>query len=579
MANILAHNNIHMFVLSLLLTWTPFNVTSLMMLNPTYRSQVGCIPSSVCPHRWPTHLFASFFHVGESVTILPRSSKRDPGVEMGDALIGRIHEVRGGGWYSVALIDTNLIDVVEVIKCRSTQLRSSKDVDGNVNTMEGETSRLPTILNYDVLIQADGCTQIDAGFTQQLQHFSEYQTWVVFTDLHCATSTLETCLEVLQKVHKEAVDRDAGILFLGDWWHVRGSLRVDLVNSVLSQLSTWTQPMIMIPGNHDQTSWHTNEHHALRIFQNAYRIKNTTVSGVLVLSYPTIFMNALFIPYVRSPSILESILSTVSKDVPNVFCHCDITGSSMNDNIVSKGGISPLAFAGRNTYTGHFHKPHTISDRIVYLGSPYEVSLAEAEQDKAIVVLDRSHWSIKERISMNKIGKKHYKPTSIADIERVLGILKAGDRVVYTQPRNQIQSERDTVESYAQKIRRLGAVVEVRPAAATRDNELMDSRRRRRTEHVPPSSLWRFFLDQQVDRGLIDRDRVDGLFAEGLAILEEVEKNSTVAVVGTTSAAKLQLETVYIRGFGPFVESQTYKLNNKGLVLLRGVNEDDGADR
>jgi Calcineurin-like phosphoesterase len=626
-------------LLLLLLALTSFLgvVTSFMFLIPSVRPLVGNPSWSVrVPRRprWPSssscsqhrRSLASFFHVGENVTVLPKSTgKGQDATEAVSILNGKISEVRGGGWYSVALVDDSssavsgrllVVADEEVIKCRSTQLRSREDassstssgnhIDNWNSTIDAEPVPPPTIINYDeMLVQAEeevGSQKnvvVDDDLLQQLQLFQTYEKWVVFTDLHCAISTLETCLAVLDKVHREATDRHAGILFLGDWWHVRGSLRVDLLNAVLSQLSTWTQPMIMIPGNHDQTSWHTNDQHALRIFQNAYRIvrndktnstSTVSTSGVLVLSYPTIFMNALFIPHVRDPSVLESILAApTSPNIPTVFCHADVTGSSMNDNVVSQGGVSPLAFTGRtHVYTGHFHKPHVVQERIVYLGSPYETSLAEAEQDKAIVVLNRcENWRIDERLSMNALGKKHYKPTSVADFDRLIDILKAGDRVVYTQPRNQIQEERDAVESHAQQIRRLGAVVEVRPAITFPVSELMADRGRRRTELVAPSSLWRSFLDQQVDRGLIEKGQAEGLRTEGLTILDDVEKRSgatvaavaTPAAAGTTVATILQLDSVSIRGFGPFVEPQSYRLHDRGLVLLRGGNEDDGADR
>jgi hypothetical protein len=47
------------------------------------------------------------------------------------------------------------------------------------------------------------------------------------------------------------------------------------------------------------------------------------------------------------------------------------------------------------TYTGHYHKPHTVpGTRITYVGSPYQVSRAEAGQRKALVVLDaEAGWS------------------------------------------------------------------------------------------------------------------------------------------------------------------------------------------
>ena len=60
--------------------------------------------------------------------------------------------------------------------------------------------------------------------------------WVVFSDLHVKSTSIDTCEEVLAAVHREAALRDAGVIFLGDFWHVRGALSVDLLNRVLRAL-------------------------------------------------------------------------------------------------------------------------------------------------------------------------------------------------------------------------------------------------------------------------------------------------------------------------------------------------------
>ena len=80
------------------------------------------------------------------------------------------------------------------------------------------------------------------------------KSWVIFSDLHVKSGSIEVCEEVLDRVHQAALARNAGIVFLGDFWHVRGSLSVDLLNRVLKALRKWTQPVIMIPGNHDQVT-------------------------------------------------------------------------------------------------------------------------------------------------------------------------------------------------------------------------------------------------------------------------------------------------------------------------------------
>lgn len=84
---------------------------------------------------------------------------------------------------------------------------------------------------------------------------SECKRWVIFSDLHVKGSSICVCEEVLDRVHEAAQQRDAGIIFLGDFWHVRGALSVELLNRVLRCLRKWEQPVIMIPGNHDQVSF------------------------------------------------------------------------------------------------------------------------------------------------------------------------------------------------------------------------------------------------------------------------------------------------------------------------------------
>jgi len=194
---------------------------------------------------------------------------------------------------------------------------------------------------------------------------------------------------VLNFVHQKAVEHDAGVLFLGDFWHFRGTLRVDVLNTVLDELAGWEQPLVMIPGNHDQVTL-DGYNHALKPLQNSFLVSDS-IPGPLILSRPTVFGKALFIPYLRNNLVMEGVLkSKYSEAAEAIFCHADVTGASMNDLIVSQGGVSPGLFpTGIPIYSGHFHKPHTIRNAkgtsIEYIGSPYEVSLSEAQQDKKIV--------------------------------------------------------------------------------------------------------------------------------------------------------------------------------------------------
>lgn len=162
---------------------------------------------------------------------------------------------------------------------------------------------------------------------------------------------------------------------------------------------------------------------------------------IRVLSRPTMWRGALWLPYRREPAVLQAAVVeakrlTLAPAAPTeegspgpgdtntgkatatgmrldaIFCHADVVGASMNETYQAKDGVDPNIFAvgdghsGHSshggggggvipTYTGHYHKPHTVpGTRITYVGSPYQVSRAEAGQIKALVVLDaEAGWS------------------------------------------------------------------------------------------------------------------------------------------------------------------------------------------
>jgi hypothetical protein len=96
-------------------------------------------------------------------------------------------------------------------------------------------------------------------------------------------------------------------------------------------------------------------------------------------------MGALWIPYRRDPKMMKAVLTAgkFSDDVDSnkldgisdtlkeklkenekvsiIFCHADIQGASMNDNMRCREGLDISAFPPNlPIYSGHFHKPHTV---------------------------------------------------------------------------------------------------------------------------------------------------------------------------------------------------------------------------
>ena len=361
----------------------------------------------------------------------------------------------------------------------------------------------------------------------------------MFTDLHCAPSTIDTCLQVLQRVHAEAVARQAGVLFLGDFWHHRATIRVDLLNTVLQEFSTWQVPLVMIPGNHDQVTL-GGHNHGLTPLENTFRIdtddnnaSTTSVNGPLVFSHPTKFMNALFIPHIRDNTIMESVLSSsAAENATALFVHADVTGAYMNDLIVSQGGVPPSCFpSNKPIYSGHFHKPHVVTRKdVVLIISDRRMKLPWRKQDKPSLLLCWMHRKIGkciERIPLD-IGRKHYRATSVEEVLALDGV-KAGDRVVVTMAKDDLEQERrqavpgsvSTIDGQIKTLRKAGAIVEVRELSSQAVGPLVQPKEA--VEEMTPQSTLAAFLTDEVRRKAMKNSTAEELLKAGLSLLEELE--------------------------------------------------------
>ncbi|PRW45242.1 ABC transporter (ISS) isoform C [Chlorella sorokiniana] len=267
---------------------------------------------------------------------------------------------------------------------------------------------------------------------EQWQPAALPQQWVAFSDLHVSHKNRATTLAVLERVHEEAARRGAGILFLGDFWHTRGTLPVEPLNEVVQELAGWRQPTLMLPGNHDQVSL-GGQVHALTPLAAAN-------PAIHAFDGPALFLDALWLPYRRDPAALEAALAAASEGqapLRAVFAHADIVGAMMNEAYQAHDGLPPELFpAGIPTYTGHYHKPHTVAGtRITYIGSPYQVTRAEAGQRKRLLLLDRAAgWEAVDQLPLDA-GPRYFvaaaarvaAPAESAEVATAAAEAAAGD--------------------------------------------------------------------------------------------------------------------------------------------------------
>lgn len=110
---------------------------------------------------------------------------------------------------------------------------------------------------------------------------------------------------------------DLALFHPGDFWHVKGPLAVKPLNAVIAELQSWTQPTVMLVGNHDQVSIGGLDH--------ALPPLAAACHSMVLIDKPTLFMNALWLPYRRDTLELQAALQQAGP-VEAVFAHADVVG-------------------------------------------------------------------------------------------------------------------------------------------------------------------------------------------------------------------------------------------------------------
>jgi len=382
------------------------------------------------------------------------------------------------------------------------------------------------------------------------------ERWIVFSDLHVSKRTMETCKEVLQKVHDEAVATRAGVLFLGDFWHARGAIPVEPLNEALALMSStkWTAPTIMIPGNHDQVTAGGYSH--------ALTPLAASNANILVFDGPTLYNGALWLPYRRNADVLKRAIQDCRGEFNAIFCHADVVGASMNETFQARDGLDPALFGGANTYTGHYHKPHVVPNtKITYVGSPYEVSRSEAGQTKELLILDTKTWTEGDhkRIALD-IGPKHF---AVDGAEAAVPpSAKPGDVIRWTIPIEAMDAVSDAVPPAVRQAREQGYVVEVCYVAKEMPARIP------RAEELGPAGLF--------DAYATASDMAPNVSAFGRDVLQEVAAGDDAPVTRRQSSGiTVSFDSVEVEGFGTFQAATRYPLASRGVCVVVGENRTD----
>jgi DNA repair exonuclease SbcCD nuclease subunit len=183
------------------------------------------------------------------------------------------------------------------------------------------------------------------------------------------------------EVMKRAVNK---VVFCGDFFHVRGVVRVPVLqaaDSALRDMESATSDLTILVGNHDQTD-KAGSHAATTVFRrrNTHVVKRFRTDGELA-----------FFAYYADPNAFREDLKTAYKKGARVaFVHAGIHGAATGPrDYVPREEINPDEFKQwRMVFSGHYHAPQQIGKNIVYVGAPLQHYRSERKYKTGFVIYD-----------------------------------------------------------------------------------------------------------------------------------------------------------------------------------------------
>lgn len=138
-------------------------------------------------------------------------------------------------------------------------------------------------------------------------------------------------------------------------------------------------------GNHDTFFKSTNDLNSpSEIFQNSDVVK--------IYEEPTEIdvhgSKLLMLPWINKANEEESLKAIKDSNAEYLIGHLDLNGFYLNSGMTQSHGIDPSVFSKfQKVFTGHYHKKQD-NGKIYYLGSPYQITWADYQEEKGFYDFD-----------------------------------------------------------------------------------------------------------------------------------------------------------------------------------------------
>jgi len=181
------------------------------------------------------------------------------------------------------------------------------------------------------------------------------------------------------------------VYILGDLMDNRNHINVKVLNTVYNlfndDLADYNVTILI--GNHDSHYKNSIKTHSLKFLE---QLKNVTIVDEIVY-FEELGKSFLLVPWITSSEDYIKELSNNYVDIDYCFGHFEMSGFSLNQYMINRKGLDPNVQFDicKHTFSGHYHSR---SERIrngniiQYLGSPYQITRNDRDDEKGFTVLD-----------------------------------------------------------------------------------------------------------------------------------------------------------------------------------------------
>lgn len=169
-------------------------------------------------------------------------------------------------------------------------------------------------------------------------------------------------------------DENVVIIQAGDWFHQRNRLQVDTLNygiigADMLGKAFGRENVLVLAGNHDM--FYENRLDVSSLLAISEYV--TVIDEVTLLQSHSIVLT----PWIVNEDQWQEVCK-LSEQFDYVVGHFELSSFRMNENYVMEHGYNPSGLKGyKRVFSGHYHTKQE-RDNIVYLGTPYPITLNEA---------------------------------------------------------------------------------------------------------------------------------------------------------------------------------------------------------